>query len=304
LQYVPSSQTLLDEAPVIDRTRLFFGSRVVESPVVPAALSITRYDLDAQLWSAAQAAGATTLSNCEVTGISGDGPFQLQTSLGAMTAKAIVIAAGRWSQFTPDRTMPPGPKWMGVKGHFREAIPNSSTDLYFFAEGYCGVQSVAKDVVNACAMVRSDRATSIEQVLALHPKLSARAANWTPMMQPISTAPLIYRRPQPVRENVLFAGDAAAFMDPFVGDGVSIALRGGRVAATCICQFLSGELTLRQSAERYTSEYSRRFAPLLSAASHMRSLFSLPETAKAVAFELLRLPGVMPFVIRKTRQAA
>jgi hypothetical protein len=36
----------------------------------------------------------------------------------------------------------------------------------------------------------------------------------------------------------------------------------------------------------------------------VRSLLSLPVLAQAAAFELLRLPGVMPFVIRKTRRAA
>ena len=116
---------------------------------------------------------------------------------GAYTAKALIVAAGRWSQFTADRTLPPGPKWIGVKAHFREIGAEPSTDLYFFENGYCGVQPVAADVVNACAMVRSDHATSLEEVFGLHPKLAERAAGWQAVTQPISTAPLVYREPQP-----------------------------------------------------------------------------------------------------------
>jgi len=275
---------------------------MIEAPVSPAALSITRYDLDAQLWSAAQAAGIETRSNCEVAAVEGSGPFRL-TTRGNCSAKALIIAAGRWSQFTPDRTVPPGPRWIGMKGHFRELNPNPSTDLYFFENGYCGVQPVAKDVINACAMVRSDRATSLPDVFGLHAKLAERAAGWSPVTQPVSTAPLIYRSPRPVRGNIMFAGDAAAFIDPFVGDGISIALRSGRLAAQCVCKFLAGQIELGGSVALYGDGYARQFSPLLSAASRVRSLLSLPVVARAAAFELLRLPGVMPYVIRKTRRA-
>jgi menaquinone-9 beta-reductase len=102
----------------------------------------------------------------------------------------------------------------------------------------------------------------------------------------------------------VFVGDAAAFIDPFVGDGISIALRSGRAAAECLQQYISGDATLTSCVARYEREYSQQFAPLLVAAGKVRSLLSLPVAARALAFELLRLPGVMPLVIRKTRRAS
>jgi flavin-dependent dehydrogenase len=297
-------QQLIDSAPSLTRARLFLGSRMVEAPVAPAAVSITRYDLDAALWSAAQAAGVTTHAHCEVGSVNGGGPFHFMSPSGFCSTDALVIAAGRWSQFTPDRVVPPGPKWIGLKGHFHEANPSLSSDLYFFDGGYCGVQPVAAEAVNACAMVRSDRATSLQEVFALHPRLSQRISSWTSIMQPVTTSPLIYRQPQPTLANKLFAGDAAAFIDPFVGDGISIALRSGRVAAQCLSSFFRGEVGLGECAAKYEMEYVRQFAPLLSAASRVRSLLSLNGVARAAVFELLRLPGLMPFMIRKTRRAS
>jgi len=300
----PEKHRLLDASPIIDRTRLFLGNRMIESAVEPAAVSIARYNLDAALWQAARKAGVDARANSDVSSLNGDGPFEIASSSGACTAKAVVVAAGRWSQFSADRVVAPGPKWIGVKAHFREARPYLSTDLYFFDNGYCGVQPVAGDAVNACAMVRSDRATTLPEVFALHPKLAKRAEQWTPLMQPVSTAPLIYRRPQPTRGNTVLAGDAAAFIDPFVGDGISIALRSGRAAAECLRDHLSGEIPLSSCVARYEQVYAQQFAPLLSVATKVRSLLSLPVAARAVAFELLRLPGVMPLVIRKTRRAS
>ncbi len=198
VQDVPETAELLARAPVIERTRLLFGGRVIEVEVAPAGLSISRYDLDALLWNAARSAGVEVRPNCEVTASDGHSPFTLQTSAGSCSAKALIVAAGRWSQFTADRTLPPGPKWIGVKAHFRETDPQPSTDLYFFDHGYCGVQPIAADIVNACAMVRSDHATSLQEVFALHPKLAERAVGWQAVTQPVSTAPLVYRAPQPV----------------------------------------------------------------------------------------------------------
>jgi flavin-dependent dehydrogenase len=292
------------QAPVIARTRLWLGTRMVEGPVSPAALSISRYQLDAALWQAARAAGVDCRDNSEVTPIGGgSGPSQLHLKAGTISARSLIIAAGRWSQFTSNLTLPQGPKWIGVKAHFQAPDSDPATDLYFFEHGYCGVQPVTQEIINACAMVRSDRATTLSEVFRLHPELSQRSASWTAVTEPVTTAPLIYRRPQPVRDNVIFVGDAAAFIDPFVGDGISIALRSGRVAAECLSKFFAGGCTLQTALEAYSFQYSRQFQPLLRAASRVRSLLALPAFAQAAAFEFLRLPGLLPFIIRKTRRA-
>jgi flavin-dependent dehydrogenase len=291
------------QAPVINRTRLWLGTRMVEGPVSPAALSISRHELDAALWQAARAAGADCRDSSEVTTVTGSSPFQLPLATGTISAQALIIATGRWSQFTQDRTLPRGPKWIGIKAHFQDPASEPTTDLYFFEHGYCGVQPVAKDIINACAMVRSDRATTLSEVFRLHPELLQRSASWTAVTEPVTTAPLVYRRPQPVRDSVIFVGDAAAFIDPFVGDGISIALRSGRVAAECLGKVFPGGCPLQTALDAYSFEYSRQFQPLLRAASRVRSLLALPAYAQAAAFELLRLPGLLPFIIRKTRRA-
>ena len=295
--------SLLDPAPILNRTRLWVGKRRLEAPVSPAGRSIPRYELDAALWRAAQSAGVICHNDCEVSSIQGDGPFELRTAAQAVNARALIVAAGRWSQFIADRTLPPGPKWIGLKAHFREAHPSLTTDLYFFDHGYCGVQPVSSEAVNACAMVRSDRVSSLEEVFRLHPALHERALNWVALTAPVSTAPLVYRSPRPVRGNIVFVGDAAAFIDPFVGDGISIALRSGPAAAQCLRGFLAAEASLEDSVAAYEREYSRQFAPLLAAAARVRGLLSLQGLAQVAAFELLRLPGVLPYIIRKTRRA-
>ena len=89
---------VLCDAPVINSVRLLLGARVVTARVVPPALSISRYDLDFLLWQAAQQAGVRTQSTCEVRGIQGDGPFELDTSSGSIQTASVIVAAGRLSR--------------------------------------------------------------------------------------------------------------------------------------------------------------------------------------------------------------
>jgi len=300
---VSGAARILSGAPTIDNVRFLLDHTFTAAPVSPPGLSIPRYDLDYLLWRAAQQAGVCVRSNCDVRTVEGDGPFELDTAAGRVKAAALIVAAGRWSRFRPKVSVPSGPKWLGLKAHFRERAPAHSTDLYFFEHGYCGVQAVAAGVVNACAMVRSDRATSLKEVLALSPGLAERSREWEALTEPVSTAPLIYRTPQPVRDSVIFVGDAAAFIDPFVGDGISIALRTGQLAATELRPVLTNCGPLPAAVANYQRKYEQQFVPLITAASRIRPLLSWPKPGQLAVLEFLRLPGLMPYLIRRTRRA-
>jgi len=298
-QHAQAEKLFLD-APIISSARFFAGERFLETPVDPPGLSIPRYTLDLTLWEAVRQAGVCAYKKCEVLSIAGRGPFNLVTAQGTISATAVILCAGRWSRFS-DAEVPPGPKWIGLKAHYRELSPSRSTDLYFFNKGYCGVQPVAADVVNVCAMVRSDVATTLPKALRLSPALARRAAAWRPVMPPVSTAPLIYRKPQTIRDNLVLAGDAAGFIDPFAGDGISLALRSGQAAANCLRPCLLENGSLGEALGSYEAFYEKRFAPLIAAASRARRLFLLPESGRYLALQVLKLPGVLPYLIRKTR---
>jgi flavin-dependent dehydrogenase len=152
-------------------------------------------------------------------------------------------------------------------------------------------------------MVRSDRATSLQEVLGLPPALAERSRDWQPLTEPVTTAPLIYRTPEPVRDNLIFVGDAAAFIDPFVGDGISIALRTGQLAANGLRPALKNPVVLRTAVANYQKKYEEQFVPLITAASRIRPLLSWPKPAQFAVLEVLRLPGLMPYLIRSTRKA-
>lgn len=304
-------ESLLTDAIRIPQARVFLDGRSVETPVEPPAASIARLDLDAALWEVATESGVTTRSQTVVKEISGNGPFHLTTSQESFDARAIINATGRWSNLTKPQAGNGTSlqKWLGVKGHFAEASPHASVDLYFFDGGYCGVQPVemkgshsTRGRVNACAMVRSDVGSNLQEVFEEHPALKARSAFWEPLSEPVSTSPLIFRDPKPERNNILLAGDAAGFVDPFVGDGISLALRSGALAAESLAAFLRGEGSLADAIALYRSSYERQLAPVFRASSKIRRLLTLPRSVRLpMLFLLENVPAVARYIVGKTR---
>jgi len=301
----------LDQALRIPEARLFFDGHVVTTPVEPQASSIARLDLDVALWNSAKDAGATTKIQTAVEDISGSAPFCVSTSAGIFKTRALINATGRWSNLrtSPDAHDGNHSKWLGVKAHFSEPDPHLSVDLYFFDGGYCGVQPVtlagtnpSEGRVNACAMVRSNVAKSLSEVFSLHPTLKRRAENWQPLGHPVSTSPLIFREPNPVQDGILLAGDSAGFVDPFVGDGISLALRSGALAAQSLIPFFQNQSSLEQASTHYASEYRNHLLPIFRNSSRIRRLLNLPRPIRRSIGHLLEAtPAVSRMLVRWTR---
>lgn len=311
----PESLRLLDSlldhdafaaCPKITSARIFVDHRTVSLPVSPAARSIPRFELDAALLRSARLAGVqaeegTTVR--EVVQVVQDGAFTVNTADQAFTARAVVNATGRWSQLT--RFSSPGQsKWIGLKAHFSEAAPPDSVDLYFFPGGYCGVEKVGKEAVNAAAMAQAHVARSLQEVFAAHPELWRRSRAWEPLFPAITTSPLCFRTPETADQGMMLVGDAAGFIDPFAGDGISLALHSGTLAAESLTGFFKGKRSLAESHQQYRVAYSKRFVPALRNAARLRLLLAAPSWVRSGLLGLVKTRPIAGMIVRGTRARA
>jgi flavin-dependent dehydrogenase len=286
---------LLTRAPRISNSRIFLDDSMLEARIDPAAASIARFDLDAALWETCCVEGVETHAETIVKSIEGSGPFRISAGKQVFEAEVVINASGRWSSFTsPEvRARSSKEKWIGIKAHFYETSADQSTDLYFFEGGYCGVQPVSTAAngsgtrINACAMVRADVANTLSEVLRLHPALRERSQTWRPTMEAVSTSPLVFHKPEPVQNTMLQVGDAAAFVDPFVGDGISLALRSGALAAECLQSFFRGERSLQQTAALYSEAYKERLGRVFKVSSMLRGWLRWPRPIRRPLFSLI-----------------
>ena len=311
----PNHLPLIDQAPPIPLSRIFLEHVELAAQISPPAVSIPRFALDSALWESAIAAGVHAREDCSVKAIElcegrpGVG-FALATPDKIFEARAVANATGRWSNLTSPavRESAANERWIGIKSHFREPSPSVSVDLYFFEGGYCGVQPVALSqngspgTVNACGMVRADVATTMEAVLRQNPKLRERSLRWVPAMDPVTTSQLIFHDPEPLQGGMLQVGDAATFVDPFIGDGISLALRSGHLAAQCLAAFFQGACSLDQARCEYLRLYQERLAPIFRASSKLRALLKGPGLIRKPVLSILqRTPSVANLLVKMTR---
>jgi len=305
----PRYPNLLARAPQIGCARIFLDDTHVQAEISPPGAGITRFDLDQALWESCEENGVELRDDSAASRVvrSPEG-FQVTAERNLFESRALANASGRWSFLTSseNRARAANERWIGLKAHFREPSPSPSVDLYFFEGGYCGVQPVTpangEGVINACAMTRSHVATGLEPVLRLHPELRSRSASWEPMMDHISTSPLVFHDPEPVRDGIIQVGDAATFVDPFVGDGISLAIRSGVLAGDCLGQMFRGRCSREQAIEAYSREYKRSLSGVFRASSYLRRLLRWPAAARKPALWFLeRSPGLAKQLVRMTR---
>ena len=303
-------QHLISDAPRISETRIFVDGATLRTGIDPPAASIARFDLDSALWETCIAAGIECRAETTVRSVEGVGPFHIGTDNEVFESKAMINGSGRWSSFTSlgVRARNRKQKWIGIKAHYHEPAASASVDLYFFDGGYCGVQPVGAagngfgTRINACAMVRADVANTMLDVLSQHSVLFERSRSWTSFTEPVSTSPLVFHEPELAQNGMLQTGDAATFVDPFVGDGISLALRSGALAAECLHSFFRGESSLDQAAALYRSAYQERLSHVFMVSSMLRGLLSWPRIVRRPMFSLFsRTPYLTRQMVKMTR---
>jgi flavin-dependent dehydrogenase len=287
-------------APQIVSSRIFLDNKSLTLPVSPPAQSIPRFDLDLALFHAARNSGVNAQEDVAVSEVRRDGLFHVVAAEKTYTARAVINATGRWSRLT-QFDVAGKDKWLGLKAHFTESSPPQSVDLYFFPGGYCGVTPVSANAVNACAMVRSDVAHTLEEVFVKEPRLWQRSRSWQPLFQTVTTSPLYFREPETACDGVLLAGDAAGFIDPFAGDGISLALQSGSLAAQSIIPFLRGSCSLEQAHRQYRAAYRKRFIAAFRNAARLRAALAAPRWVRSAAWAFAAVPGVGKMLVRGTR---
>ena len=254
-----------------------------EFPFPARAYGLSRLRLDHLLARAAQAAGAELIEKAEIVRLESTSQTLATRDGRKFQSRMVLLAAGRHSLLQPLTSDPPtspgalwparrdkqaNPAYFAFKAHYRGQCTDR-VELYFFPGGYCGLAPIEGERVNLCCLVEKSllAADSAERVLAGVPALRARLAGWRREEPFQFTGPVSmgWRQPPP---NLLVAGDGALFPDPFTGQGMSVALETGRMAAR---HALCGSEAVSESIEAYSRQLQRRFGGQLRGAGLLRA---------------------------------
>ncbi|MGH9880968.1 MAG: hypothetical protein ACRD6N_05990, partial [Pyrinomonadaceae bacterium] len=167
------------------------------------------------------------------------------------------------------------------------------SEIYSYPGGYGGLNAVEGDLSNLCFIVsardvrrcESDPERLVREVVSKNSRaaLALKDAHTETSWLSVSLEGFGRHRLVPAN-GLLTAGDAAAFIDPFTGSGMLMALESGALAAEVILNYLHdlGQHRSFQSlADDYRVAYARKFDSRLRVCKWLRRAAFVPQLAEA-----------------------
>ncbi len=237
-------------------------------------LGLSRHKLDQLLVDWARAVGVHVVTDEKVTGVTGslkDG-FEVSVRGDSIRAQAVIAAHGKRTAL--DRAlqrpfMTQSQPYIGLKAHFRGVVRPDTVELHAFPGGYCGISAIEGGLINVCLLARLEMFRRADSIPAFNQwmqgqnhhlrRFFASAEQATPWLS-ISQIPFNDADKQPVENDILMAGDSAGMIAPLAGDGMSIALHSGLLAADVVTRYLQGRINADALKRHYTAVWRQHFA--------------------------------------------
>jgi geranylgeranyl reductase family protein len=213
-------------------------------------LAMRRRVLDVMLLDAARCAGARVVEQTRVTDVLRDGRGRARgvlVSSGAGTrelAAPLVVGADGLRSVVGRRLglIRSGrfPRRIALVSHWRGiADVGEYGEMHVEHDGYVGLAQVDDGLVNVAIVIPGSRASAIggdraqyvSAWLDRRPHLAGRFTRAVRVSPVVATGPFNVRARRAWAPGALLVGDAADFFDPFTGEGIYAALRGGELAA-------------------------------------------------------------------------
>ncbi|MBA2379428.1 MAG: NAD(P)/FAD-dependent oxidoreductase [Blastocatellia bacterium] len=308
----------------IHETRFYEpGGRSVTVPSAwlgsSSALSISRAQMDLALLERAVEAGVTVFDGAPLTAVSHADGFVESIKVKhegkevTVAADLFVDAAGRAKPLTRMVTgaAPPAekPPYIGFKSHFRPRVSNSGRcEIFLFDGGYAGWSPIENGHANLCFMVRSEVARErgghagriVDELICQNSRAAEmldgaeRVEKWLAVT--VSGFGIAELTPA---LNVFAVGDAGAFIDPFTGSGMLMALEGAETLAGVV----KGHQEVNSARQVYRSEFRNRFAGRLRTSAFLRRAAFMPRLAKLAVIAAGSSAGLSEMLARLTRRS-
>jgi flavin-dependent dehydrogenase len=295
-------------------TQTVFYSRKGRSLSVPSewfgsnssALGLSRAEMDQKLLERAKSLGVFVLEDGhasdlilnrgDVQGIRvrSDGEIRACHALISIDATGRTRAlARRVNGWRNPRETRRRPRLIAFKAHLKNAqLAEGTCEIYSYPGGYGGLSGIEGGLSNFCFIASaedvrrygSDPDIVVRESVFKNPRAAGTLANAQRYTEWLSVSLERFGRHELVpARGLLTIGDAAAFIDPFTGSGMLMALESGEVAAQAITSHLE---RLRKGASfepltrEYRQRYARRFNSRLRICGLLRRVAFVPSLAE------------------------
>lgn len=274
---------------------------------------VSRYKLDHFLYEKYLSKGGQVIHDTVTSVTLYQDQFQVNTQAGKeLSARQVIGAYGKRSAIDVKLQRPfiqRKSPFLAVKAHYSGKFPVDLIGLHNFKGGYCGVSKVEDNRINICFL--ADYATfkthknisSYQQKVLYQNKELKRIFESTELLfdTPLTISQLSFGEREAVKDHILMVGDTAGLIHPLCGNGMSMAIHSAKMCAEILNHFFQGTIPTRtQLEETYTGNWNKEFKSRLRMGSRLSAVLEKEWLADIALNGLMRLPGLLPLIIRKT----
>jgi flavin-dependent dehydrogenase len=297
------------------------------------ALSLSRAEMDFRLLEKAKAVGVEVFEEAQAIGLLTEneivGGVKVRDKNGEtkeISAALTIDATGRArvlgklaeKNFSPQghrdaekNSKNRSPKLVGFKTHLKDAeIESGVCEIYFFRGGYGGLSRIENNLANHCFLIQAeivkkfggDAGLIVSEVVFQNKRarrmMTNAQADFDWLAVSVDGFGARDLNPAP---HLVAIGDAGAFIDPFTGSGMLMALESGELLAQSVAE---NNFSPAVIAESYKSRHAEKFRKRLFVCSLMRRAAFVPSLAKSVISVLSWSEKAREILARATRAAA
>ena len=290
-----------------------------------SALSLSRAEMDFVLLEKAKNSGVKVLEETQVVGLLFENEkvcgVKIRTKSGESSgifSDLTIDASGRANvlgkmaerskvQNSKFKVKSSKSKLVAFKTHLKNVnLEKGVCEIYFFRGGYGGLSFVENGAANHCFLIEADIVKEfggdankiVENVVFTNKRAFQTLKDAEPLSDwlAVSVDSFGTKNLSPAK-NLYSIGDAAAFIDPFTGSGMLMALESAEILAEVI-----SENSHNKIAEIYKVLHKRKFQRRLRVCSLVRRAAFVPSFAKSL-ISLLSISAKMRKVLaRSTRR--
>ena len=230
-----------------------FVARHGFKPYSDRGLSVRREVLDEILFDCARTAGARVVEGLRITDLVRDGANRVvgaRTADGEIRARFTIAADGLRSVVARRLGLAKTTRWprrLALVTHYvGVGDVGEHGEMHVERDGYVGIADVGHGATTVALVVSAsrakefsvDRGAFLDRWLAARPHLAARFAKAERVSPVVATGPFGATSRRAWSPGAALVGDAADFFDPFTGEGIYAALRGGELLAHALDEAL------------------------------------------------------------------
>lgn len=297
------------------------GGKKVESVLEPGGFGISRYLVDNELCKIARERGVEVFEETKVNDISFENDlFTVATTSFSIQAKTAAGTFGKrsnldvkWNRDFVKQKPNKLNNYIGVKYHVRTTCPEETIALHNFENGYCGISKVEDDRYCLCYLTTARNLKANNNSI---PEMERNVLQKNPFLRkifssseflydsPLTISQISFDKKSQVEDHILMIGDASGMITPLCGNGMSMALRGSKIAFQVIDKFLQGKMSRNEMESEYAGRWNKTFSKRLRNGRMIQRLFGKKWTTDLFLSLVKPFPGLIKKLIRSTHGEA